>query len=327
MENLEAGFNPVDLMRKGVQKLVGESKMPTEGFVSTMVLYGGRLETDPEGKVVFGMRRARSRIDQWGDPILRTYDEHEGRETRQWRILSRHPRWFLRFLMPGPKRYRGSQQEIVQNIHRLGLENYYGPHPWGIEIKRPEVFTKGIPFQDIYRADLIKSDALNEIDRFQALAEVAKYMRYIHDTFGSIGEGVPYRFIFQTQEANTVKDPVLFIPDIVYNPKKQFGAREQKATDVLELLVGVGIEELRRSRDLSQVKRALATIAQNYGDQNILGVAGSFAKRGRPTLKGAFFSQHNKTHLGIGNLSYEQLKSLDTLRQVVVEVCPAFKIK
>lgn len=330
MENTEGGFNPLDAITSRVQKIVGESVMPTEGFRSTMIIYGGKLTTDPEGRMVLDRRGIVTRMNIRGDSFLRTYDDHEGRETKQLKVLrrdlKRHPTRFFRSIMPGPKRYRGSQQEIERNIQRLGLEDYYDLHPWGIEIKRPEVFTKGIPFQDIYRADLISSDRINGIDRFQALASVASYMRYIHDHFGAIGEGVPYRFIFQTQERNVAQDPVLFIPDIIYNPQKQFGRTEQKATDVFELLISVGIEELRRSNDWTQVKKALEVVIQNYADQEVLGATGSFAKRGRLTLKGWLFSQHNKAHLGIGNLTRAQQQSLDTLRQMVIDACPPFKL-
>lgn len=322
MENSESGSNPVDFIRGRFQKTLGEARMPTEGYESAMVIYGGKLVKDPQGRMVFDTRGLKSQVDKRGDEFLRTYDEHTVKDPSK--LLRRHPGWFFKFIMPGAKRYRGSNQEIAGNIQRLGLEDYYGSHPWGIEIKKPEVFTKGIPFQDIYRADLIKAEKLNNIDRFQALAEAAKYMRHIHGQYGAIGEGVPYRFIFQTQQGNVVKDPVLFIPDIVYNPKKYTpehpGETDQKATDLLEFLTSTAIEELRRSaQDLNLVKQALDVAIQNYGDQRIISVASSFAKRGRPTLTGWLVSQHNRAHLGFDP------KTSNQLNQLVIEACQKFR--
>lgn len=307
----EGGINPVDLGRQGIQSLVAESRMPTE-YPSTMALYGGKVVTDTEGRMVFDTRGFRSRIDRKGDAILRTYDEHTVKDPLK--LLKRHPGWLKRFLFtPGAKRFRGNTDEVTSNIKRLGLSDYYGPHPWGIEIKKPEVFTKGVPFQDIYRSDLINSERLNSIDRFQALAEVAKYMRVIHDQHGAIGEGVPYRFIFQKQEGNQVLDPVLFIPDIIYNPEKKFGREDQKATDVLELLLSTAIEEFRRSKDLNLVRQAIKVAAESYGDPKVIKVAQSFLKRGRPKLEGVFFSQHNRAHLGFDP------KTAPALKQVLIE--------
>lgn len=311
-------FNPIDLIRTGIQKTVGESRMPTEEYESTMIVYGGRLVTVPEGRMVWDRRGVKSKSDTWGDYILRTYDEHVVKKPFQ--LLSSHPKLFLQFLYPGPKRYRGSNQEIVANVQRLGLEEYYGPHPLGIEIKKPELFTKGIPFQDIYREDLVNSERLSGIDRFQALTEVAKYMRHIHDNFGAIGEGVPYRFIFQKQQGNQVSDPVLFIPDIIYNPDKKFGREDQKATDVLEFLISTALEELRRTqdlKDLSMVKKALDVAINAYGDKRVIEFASSFAKRGRPSLEG-LASQHNRAHLGFAP------GTQDILRQSVIEACQKY---
>lgn len=326
MEHL-GGFNPVDAIRSRIQKAVAESPMPTEGFISTMVIYGGRLMTDSEGKMVLDRRGKMTRLNIFGDSILRTYDEHEVRNP--FRRFA-HPRWFVSFIMPGPKRYRGSQQEIEQNIKRLGLEDYYGPHPWGIEIKKPNLFRKGIPFQDVLKADLIKSERLNGIDRFQAITEVARYMRSIHDNYGGIGEGVPYRFIFQHQDGNRVLDPVLFIPDIVFSqskynperfyPNKNAAETDQKATDYIEFLLTLGFEELRRTRNLAQVGNVLDLANKTYVDSNVIKVVESFARRGRVDLEHWLFSQHNRSHLG------HNPKHAKEIRQAVIEACERYRI-
>lgn len=323
---------PTDIIRGLIQKIVGESRMPTEGFESTMVIFGGKLTTDPQGRMVLDRRGPVSRVDIAGDYFLRTYDEHV--LGNPLKLLDKfhhhwHPGWFWQLLITGPKRHRGTTEEVAGNIQRLGLANFYGPHPWGIEVKKPEVFTKGIPFQDALRVDLINSDRLKGIDRFQALAEVAKYMRTIHDRFGGIGEGVPYRFIFQKQEQGRVLDPVLFIPDIVYSPSKYDPKRfkpgslapalYQKATDYLEFLMSLGFEEYRRSKDWHLVNQALDKANVSYGDGQVISVTGSFAKRGRITLEHPLFSQHNRSHLGF-DPTYAQ-----EIRQKVATACQRSK--
>lgn len=316
MENSGGGFKPLDAIGKGVNKISAESRIPTEEYQSTMKIYGGSIKRDPEGKMVFDRRGPVSRIDKTLDPLFRTPDEHTMRNPLA--LLRRHPRWFFRFLFPGPKRYRGSQTEIEANIQRLGLEDYYGPHPWGFEIKKPEIFTKGIPFQDIFRSDQVNSKRLDGLDRFQALEEVAKYMRQVHDTRGAIGEGVPYRFIFQKRDGDRALDPVLFLPDIVFNQRKQIPEAEQKAIDYLEFLIAIGFEELRRTNDLSQVDKILDTANKAYSDPKIIGVAKSFAKRGRVTLNNPVLSIHNKFHIGFDR------KYTDEIRQKIIESCTRF---
>jgi hypothetical protein len=78
--------------------------------------------------------------------------------------------------------------------------------------------------------------------------------------------------------------------------------REQKATDVVELLVWTAFEEFRRSNDASSVGKAMKTIIDNYNDKVILGIVRSFIKRGRPTLPGEKMDKgatawNNKVHL------------------------------
>ena len=62
---------------------------------------------------------------------------------------------------PGAKRYRGSNEEVQENIERLGLSEFYGPHKNGIEIKKPEIYTHGLALQDVYRSDMIDSEKLD----------------------------------------------------------------------------------------------------------------------------------------------------------------------
>lgn len=302
----------VEGIGRKVQGIVNESRMPTEGFESTVGIYGGKLGTDPEGRMVYDIRGLISKADRFGDPKLRTYDEHLVR--KPLKLLRRYPKWFFQFIHPGPKRYRGTQQQMLAHINELGLNEYYGPHPQGIEVKKPEVFRKGLVLQDILRQDLINLDGLKRIDRFQALATATQYVRAIHNQFGAIGELLSSDIIFQTREGDMVKAPVLNIPDIVYNPNKQFGRTEQKATDMLDFLVSVGVEELRYSGNLNEVKKALEVIVENYGDRQVIHATASLAKRGRLTMHGLAFNLHNRYRIGKNDFA-------DPLRQVVVEVC------
>lgn len=340
----EGGFKPLDAIRNRIQKTVAEARMPTEGYQSTMMVYGGKLVRDPQNRLVLDRRGPITKLDIIGDYALRTYDEHvvkdplkflgrrpnpkqaEGESPTEKRYGS-HPRWLVKQFMPGPKRHRGTNTAVDANIRRLGLQDYYGYHPWGIEIKKPELFTKGVPFQDIFRADQTQSAKLMGIDRFQALAEVAQYMKRIHDKYGGIGEGVPYRFIFQKQEGSRVSEPVLFIPDIVYSQDKYSTRRisaagagtDQKATDYLEFLISIGFEEFRRSEDWNTVDQALDIANSSYGDLKVISTTESFAKRGRVTMDHPLFSQHNRSHLGFDP------KYTTEIRQKVIEACDRYK--
>ncbi|MDO8638315.1 MAG: hypothetical protein Q7R43_01975 [Candidatus Daviesbacteria bacterium] len=305
-------LNPLDHVRDLINSVVNEAKLPTQealGYESTVGIYGGKLVTDPEGKMVYDTRGVASKIDQKGDAVLRTYDEHTVKNPSE--LLKKHPKWFLKFIFPGSKRYRGIKEEIAENAKRLGLEEYYGLHPWGIEIKKPEIFKSGRTLQDIYRADLINSTELSDIDRFTALAEAAKYIRNIHDQYGAIGEIVASDIIFRGEEGNKLARPILNIPDLVYNPKKITSETEKKATDVLDFLMEIGFEEFRRSKDWEETKKALKTIVENYGDEKVIQATKSLAKRGRLTLT----SQHNQARLGVDK------ELTGELRKIVIEIC------
>ncbi|MBI4143139.1 hypothetical protein HY480_04665 [Candidatus Uhrbacteria bacterium] len=276
-------------IRSGVQSGVQESQLPTRetlGYESTVGTYGGKLTTDPDGKLVYDVRGVTSHIDRWGDAILRTFDEHVLREPL--RLLRSHPRWFFRFLVPGAKRCRGTPAEITANAERLGLGDAYGQHTWGVEIKQPAIYRHGRPLQDIYRADLIGNTDLARIDRFQALGDAAAYLRGIHDRAnGGVGEVLPSDVIFRDVADDRAVAPILNLPDIVWNPEKHIGVLDQRATDLLDFLASIAVEERRRSPgDDAAVQRALRTILDHYGDRATIAMTRSFAGRGRLTLRG-----------------------------------------
>jgi len=260
--------------------------------------------------------------------------------------MTKKEKWFFRFIMAGTKRYRGSPEEISTHINELGLNEYYGLHEDGIEIKKPELFTDGLALQDIYRADEIKSEKLNNIDRFQALALASQYVRQVHETGNGAGELLSSDIIFEHKnEDGTVENPVLNIPDIVYNKNlkqkvegykqdDEATSRDQKATDMLDFMFQIGVEELRRSEDWSEVERALKIIIENYDDKNVIEWIRSFSKKGRLTLVGDkeitseakrgdaiaqktdnILSQHNKARINT------QTDIEGKLRQMIIATC------
>lgn len=325
-------------IREVTQQTVAESQLPTIkglGFESTVGIYGYPLIWDEEGKLIYVNQGLISKVDRIGDPILRTFDEHIVK--RPWDILKRHPRKFAQLLFNGPMRRRGTPEEIAQNAERLGLSDVYVRHPRGIEVAKPEIYTQGRVLQDIYRADLINSSQLDSIDRFQALAAAAQYVRWVHDQYGAIGELLSNDIIFQGFEDGKVVKPILNLPDEIYNPQKHFPENAKKATDILDFLVHIGFEEVRRSdNNWQEIKKALDTIVKAYGNHEVLKVVLSFAQRGRLTLTGDedflnlpatiasnrrfrdIFSSHNKARL-----SYKT-EQMGQMRQLIIQSCNNF---
>lgn len=283
-------FNPLNKVRDTINKTVNESRIPTEGYESTLGVYGGKIKIEADGKMVWNNQGIISQIDKWGDAILRTYDDHVVQNLGE--LISRHPKLFFEFLAPGTKRYRGSKEEIFENVKRLGLEDTYGLHENGIEIKDQDLYRKGLSLQDIYRSDLIDTDKIDGFDRFQALAESGKYLRKIHDEHGGIGEANIGDIIFKQHENGQVSEPVLNMPDIVFNEEKNIGEREKKATDMLDFIISVGAEEFRKSEgDINSVKEAMKKVLDNYNDKSVINLLKSYIKRGRLTLSGDRESQ------------------------------------
>lgn len=326
-------FNPLNKVRDTINKQVNESRIPTEDYESTVGVYGGKMKMEEDGKMVWNNEGIVSKIDKWGDAILRTYDEHVVRDLGE--LLKRHPKLFFKFLAPGTKRYRGSKEEIFANIQRLGLEDSYGLHEHGIEIKDQDIYRKGMPLQDIYRSDLIDSDAVAEFDRFQALDEAGKYLRSVHDEHGGIGEVNTGDIIFRKHENGAVSEPVLNMPDIVFNEEKNIGEKEKKATDMLDFIVSVGAEEFRSSAgNLESVREAMKRVLTSYNDREVISLVKSYIKRGRLTLSGdreaqsvdlapetfttknrEIFTKHNEARI-VNNRSLEA-----ALKDIGFEVC------
>jgi hypothetical protein len=299
------------------------TRLPTQemlGFESTVGMYGAFLRKDEHGRLVWDARvlptegsalnprhwrfltGLRAAIDRTGDRKVRAGDDNtlknfEG--LRQRYGLSRKLRSHV-IPWSESKRHRGSNAEILDHISELGLQNVYGSHPWGIEIKDKEVFTKGLALLDIFRSDQLGNPAaLDGIDRFDALGQASEHLHRYHAAGKATGEANVYRFIFCGADAaegggRRVRDPVLNLPDIVWN-KKQNAKGENVVTDkekftleLLDLLVSAAMEELRRSTgNPESMRHALDTVLDHYGDDDVIRLAASYLRRGRVTMPGS----------------------------------------
>ncbi len=323
-------------VRDKINKTVNESKMPIEKYESTVGVYGGKMKNE-DGKMIWNNQGIISQIDKFGDAVLRNYDEHVMKNPGE--LFKKNPFLFFKFFMPGPKRYRGSKDEIFTNIKRLGLDGIYGLHEKGIEIKDQNLFTKGVILQDVYRADLIGPGAgeLLGLNETELLSKASAYLKSIHDNYGAVGEVLPSDFIFRRDENGNVAEVVLNIPDIVFNEKKNIGEKEQKATDLLDFIISIGAEDFRTSQDERSVERAMETILSSYGDKEIIALLKSFIGRGRLTLSGdrnssavnipadsfttknrGLFTKHNEARVA-NNRSLETL-----LKDISLKVCNKF---
>jgi hypothetical protein len=333
--NFEKFIPKIEGVADTVNKAMYESSFPNENYQSTLGVYGGKMKME-EGKLVWNNTGLISKLDKWGDAILRTYDDHLVKDLGA--LFRRDPKLFFKFLAPGPKKYRGSKEEIFENIKRLGLEATYGIHEHGIEVKDQELFRQGVPLQDICRSDLIDEDGIKSLDRFQALAETGKYINKVHEEYGAIGELVSGDIIFKKYDNGQVYEPVLNIPDIVFNKDKEASVSEKnnKATDILELLINIGAEEFRRSDgDLNSVKEALGVLLESYNDKEVISLVKSYIKRGRLVLAGdknskeidlpednfttkhrETFATHNKVRQIVNSSELET-----SLKEISLELC------
>lgn len=370
-------------------KVLG-NKLPNAGYPTEVTSYGGFYTEAADGTMLYDTRVIPSRLSdiphafsnlasQVGDRYLRSFDDHIARDPlrlmrRRFRISPVHsPIDVIKAVdktvravsetiqsMTTPKRHR-SAELIPANIKRLGLEEYYAPHPWGIEIKKPEIFTKGFCLHDILRSDVIQTKApdskaylLDGIDRNDAIAQAGEYIRKIHDKYGPVGEVHTADIQFQKRNGDRVLSPVLHIPDMNYihtspvTPTRQI---VEKATDMLDFMAIVGSEVYRRTRDegqnpLEAMRESLGILARSYGDSQVLETIEMFVKRGRLVLPGDKSSYENsdsQTPYGkdstLGKFSREiagkvhnslRLGITDStyssqLKQTIIDACEEFK--
>jgi len=296
-----------------IKSALGQNRLPYNeeyNYQTSVRSFGYSVKTLPDNSILFDRSGTINKIDRIGDPFLRTHGD-DGTIKRPLETLRRHPKMLLRRLMSGPKRSRGEPAAVANNAKRLGLDSVYQPSPdgRGIIVLKPEVFTKGINLQDIYN---VENSALQEIDRVAAAKTAADYIHQIHEQYGAIGELHVTDIIFQQKEGNKVSNPILNLPDIVFNPSKYskedlVRKTEPKAIDVFELLLALGVEEYKKTSDWEKAGEVMKSATEGYGDKTVLEAVGSFAKRGRLTLPG------DESFLNLPNTITTKLKPLTSL--------------
>lgn len=331
----------IDTFREKHTSIMNESRLPTADYESTVGVYGGKIVTRENGDMVFDMTGVISRYDRKGDAILRTFDEHVFTESLP-KLLWNHPKLAARVMGAGPRRARGAPEEIAEHAKALGLDDMYALTEGGIQILQPEVFTNGRALKDIYRADMIQHADLLAIDRFEALAHAAQYVRKVHDASScGIGELLSSDIIFVPDEQGDLSNIVMNIPDIVYRASEQIDRspeaekRDREATDMLDFLFHMAVEEFRRSEDWEEVRHALTVIVENYGAIDVLEWVRAFAKKGRLTLYGDqdVIAERRQAKQTVGRqlLVMHNRARLDTktdteghIRQMVIDVCDTY---
>ena len=291
--SVNEGFVGYKMMDRNVKG----SLLPTAAYQSQTEIYGGHLKTDEKRTVIFNIggklleikRKGKllDAIDVRGDRLLRTFDDNAVRNPLE--MLKRHPKQLLKRIVNHAKRYRANNpKETYEVIKRLGLEEYYGPHEEGLVIKKPEILTDGTGLLDIFRQDIIKNEELNKVDRFEALRETTLYIKNLHNQRQSgLGDLAIMDIVFQKRENGKVSNPVVLIPNMLYNPKLNIPLREQKATDLIDLIFSAGTEEVRRTQgDQANVTKVVDTILNAYDEPDVIRFIRSYMKRGRLTMPG-----------------------------------------
>lgn len=186
----ELFFQPIE---RFTNSIVAESAMPSQGYESTVKVFGARIAALPTGEYAL-IESAVSRADQVGDKLLRTADYHSLESVGRfvgWRVqrLRRKLRniWrggfqsesevatapeqqplslrlLDRLFAPAP-RYRKSLTEWSANIERLGLSDVYQTREVEIDgaLRTAIILPKELPnwlnLQDIFRKDQIVSSS------------------------------------------------------------------------------------------------------------------------------------------------------------------------
>lgn len=232
-----------------------------------------------------------------------------------------------RLLFPGAMRYRGRFAKIAEHARNLGLP--YGSEKdmvgrtTGIINYDSQMYDHGVVFYDILRgqtkalhephtepgqfliqdAHIINRNGsitdLHQIDPLQAISQASRYLGDLHFR-GGVGTYMGTSVIFQNVENNIASEPVLNIPDIVWNPKKHFSEQLKKATDVVDYLYYVGFASMQLFEKNGQpqwdgLQKAIDVAVAEYPDTQVLHTVQSLLKRGRPL----FAQQDEQSHYQI----------------------------
>lgn len=278
----------VDWLGSLAKRFVFESRKPAIGYESTVVFFGGRLEQQACGKILFRMSGFISRLDRFGDWIVRRWDDAvpwQGGSV--WRILRGQ-------LL----RYRGNPEQIWCNVRRLELSHCYEYHPDGVMILAHEKMRRAVSLQDIYRLHHFEW-----VDRREAVIVAAKFLADSHSMYGHVGEVLPSDILFgHVVEGQPVADPFWSIPDIV--GAKGATAQELASRDLLDFVFSVTFEEYRRTQDFVEAWSMLSLTVHTYGRKAIIHEAYHVLEKGMYTLPqqgdGLFATamyQHNRARL------------------------------
>lgn len=233
----------IDLLGSLAKWFVNEQTVPAYGYKSTVAIFGGRLRQLRYGGLLFDQSGFVSRLDRFGDAIVRRWDD-----AVEW-----YQGW-LSLLKGSSLRRRGNPREVYENIVRLGLMGVYCPHPKGVELRDIRFFEAVVALQDIFRVP-----ELSHINRRIAVGNASLYLSQLHASADYIGEVLPSDFLFTSVVGGIASKPILNVPDIV-------GVTDEIGTlrclDLLDFVFSIAFEEYRRSRDLAET-RAIVSVALN----------------------------------------------------------------
>lgn len=271
-----------------MRKLVSESRKPSLGFVSEVECFGGKWKLNEHGTLYFDMSGAISRLDRFGDRILRRWDDNVPRLTGN----------MFDILRGNLLRYRGNPREIYENVMRLNLTRHYAHYQDGIVVLNPECFTTAVSLLDIFRLDCFAG-----VDREKAVQRAAKFLALTHQKNGPVGEVLPSDVLFeQVVQGMEVDYPFWGIPDIV--PAEGANFDRLKALDLLDFVFSVGFEEYRKSGSSVNAQTIALKALEAYSNWTVIYVAHCMLELSRYTLRRAddgvvdrLMWQHNRARL------------------------------
>lgn len=278
----------VDWLGLLAKRAVSESRKPAIGYESTVVFFGGRLEQQASGSVLFRMTRFLSRLDRFGDWVVRRWDD-----AVPWMYGSAWQIFKGKLL-----RYRGNPEQIWCNVRRLELSGVYEYHRDGVMIIAHEKYRRAVSLQDIYRLHQFRW-----VDRRQAVMDATKFLAESHARYGHIGEVLPSDILFgHVVEGSVVADPFWNIPDIVAAAGAD--SVDLAARDLLDFVFSVAFEEFRHHRDFVETWSMVSLILHSYDRRDVIKRAKEALEESqyslpaqRDTVVATAMWQHNRARL------------------------------
>lgn len=303
----------IDLLGSLAKWFVNEQTVPANGYKSTVAIFGGRLRQLRHGRLLFDQSGFVSRLDRFGDAIVRRWDD-----AVEW-----YDGWYS--LLSGvPLRRRGNPREVYANVLRLGLANTYCPHKNGIEMRDTHFFDEVVALQDIFRVT-----ELSHVNRRIAVGNASLYLSQLHTRAGYVGEVLPSDILFQSIVGDIASKPILNVPDIV-------GVTDEIGTlqclDFLDFVFSIAFEEYRRSRDLNET-RAIVSVALNSYHQKTVKLYGikfveeeqytlpDITDRGIKRILKVVMWQHNRARLNPPVDGVELQELIDMVKERLTTAC------